>query len=134
MTTTSHVLFFDSINIWNLEGLGLLRLALIATEKKKRGKIEEPAVIGAVLHLWYCCDFLDKRCIRVEYAEAFLQANKLNLEISEVDFDYLGENIFPEIKSKGALVSVMPVKERFGHVLELSAFSDDLKTYLDEWY
>lgn len=83
MTTTSHVLFFDSINIWNLEGLGLLRLALIATEKKKRGKIEEPAVIGAVLHLWYCCDFLDKRCIRVEYAEAFLQANKLNLEVSE---------------------------------------------------
>lgn len=36
-----------------------------ATEKKKRGKIEEPAVIGAVLHLGYCCDFLDKRCIRL---------------------------------------------------------------------
>lgn len=71
---------------------------------------------------------------RVEYSEAFLQANNLKLEVSEVDFDYLGENIFPEIKSKGALVSVMPVKERFGHVLELSAFSDDLKTYLDEWY
>ncbi|SFE98440.1 hypothetical protein SAMN05518672_113155 [Chitinophaga sp. CF118] len=34
-----------------------------ANEKKDRGSIKHPAVIGAVLHLGYCCDFLDKRHI-----------------------------------------------------------------------
>lgn len=36
-----------------------------AIDKKKRGKIEEPAVIGAVLYLGHCCDFLDSRYIRL---------------------------------------------------------------------
>lgn len=36
-----------------------------ATEKKERGEIKEPAVIGAVLYLGYCCDFLDKRYIHL---------------------------------------------------------------------
>ena len=35
-----------------------------AIEKKERGKIKEPAVIGAVLYLGHCCDFLDKRYIQ----------------------------------------------------------------------
>ena len=35
-----------------------------AEEKKERGKIKEPAVIGAVLYLGHCCDFLDKRYIQ----------------------------------------------------------------------
>ncbi len=34
-----------------------------ANYKKKRGAIDEPAVIGAVLYLGHCCDFLDKRYI-----------------------------------------------------------------------
>jgi hypothetical protein len=36
-----------------------------ATEKKEQGKIKEPAVIGAVLQLRYCCDFLEQRYIRL---------------------------------------------------------------------
>ena len=36
-----------------------------ATEKKSRGEITEPAVIGAVLTLRHCCDFLDKRYIKI---------------------------------------------------------------------
>ncbi len=36
-----------------------------ATEKKLRGGITEPAVIGAVLTLRHCCDFLDKRYIKI---------------------------------------------------------------------
>jgi len=35
-----------------------------ANEKKERGGIIEPAVIGAVLSLGYCCDFLEKRYIQ----------------------------------------------------------------------
>ena len=35
-----------------------------ATDKKKRGGIVEPSVVGAVLSLGYCCDFLDKRYIK----------------------------------------------------------------------
>jgi hypothetical protein len=34
-----------------------------ANYKKNRGAIDEPAVIGAVLYLGHCCDFLDKRYI-----------------------------------------------------------------------
>lgn len=36
-----------------------------AMEKKERGIIKEPAVIGAVLYLGYCCDLLDKRYIQL---------------------------------------------------------------------
>jgi hypothetical protein len=35
-----------------------------AEEKRERGKIIEPAVIGAVLYLGHCCDFLDQRYIQ----------------------------------------------------------------------
>lgn len=36
-----------------------------AEDKKRRGKIINPAVIGAVLHLGYCCDFLEAKFIRM---------------------------------------------------------------------
>ena len=36
-----------------------------AEDKKKRGEIENPAVIGAVLQLGYCLDFLDSHFIRM---------------------------------------------------------------------
>jgi cobalamin biosynthesis protein CobD/CbiB len=32
-------------------------------DKKRRGAIETPAVIGAVLFLGYCCDLSDSKCI-----------------------------------------------------------------------
>jgi hypothetical protein len=35
------------------------RALLWAEDKKRRGRIDKPAVIGAVLFLGYCCDFLD---------------------------------------------------------------------------
>ena len=34
-----------------------------ALDKKKRGAIKTPAVIGAILHLGYCCDLLDSKYI-----------------------------------------------------------------------
>jgi hypothetical protein len=36
-----------------------------AIDKKIRGKIKEPAVIGAVLYLGYCCDLLDQKYIKL---------------------------------------------------------------------
>jgi hypothetical protein len=36
-----------------------------AEDKKRRGKITKPVVIGAVLQLGYCCDFLEARFIRM---------------------------------------------------------------------
>src|SRR3954466_7447082 len=36
-----------------------------ANDKKRRGKIDNPAVIGAVLNLGYCCDFLDSKHIMI---------------------------------------------------------------------
>jgi hypothetical protein len=36
-----------------------------AQDKKHRGAIKEPAVIGAVLYLGHCCDFLETKYIRL---------------------------------------------------------------------
>src|ERR1700761_6946284 len=36
-----------------------------AEEKKKRGAIQTPAVIGGILHLGYCCDLLDSKYIQM---------------------------------------------------------------------
>lgn len=36
-----------------------------AKDKKKLGKLTTPAVVGAVLQLGYCCDFLDSRFIQM---------------------------------------------------------------------
>ncbi|MCE7053887.1 hypothetical protein LZF95_04290 [Algoriphagus sp. AGSA1] len=41
------------------------RALLWAEEKKKNGKIKNPSVLGAVIHLGYCCDFLDSKYIRL---------------------------------------------------------------------
>ena len=42
-----------------------------AQDKKSRGAIKEPAVIGAVLYLGICCDFLDKKYIQL-LAQSFV--------------------------------------------------------------
>lgn len=57
-----------------------------ANDKKRRGGIKDPAVIGATLSLGHCCDFLDKRYIqllayyheamKIEYADKSLPQNK----------------------------------------------------------
>lgn len=39
------------------------RAKLWAEEKKQNGKIKKPAVLGAVIHLGYCCDFLNSKYI-----------------------------------------------------------------------
>lgn len=61
-----------------------------ATEKKRRGAIETPAVIGAILNLGYCCDFLDSRYIRLlknsycHMTKAFIDKNlslPLNMDV-----------------------------------------------------
>jgi hypothetical protein len=41
------------------------RALLWAEEKKRRGKINKPAVIGAILFLDHCCDFLDSTYIQL---------------------------------------------------------------------
>ncbi len=69
-----------------------------------------------------------------EYAEAFLQEQGLQRLIKCVDFDYLGETLYPYIKSNNVLLNIMPVHESTGHLIELGDFSNDLKEYLEEWY
>jgi hypothetical protein len=69
-----------------------------------------------------------------EYAEAFLKGQSLQLLIKCVDFDYLGETLYPYIKSNNVLLNIMPIQESTGHVIELEDFSKDLKEYLKEWY
>lgn len=36
-----------------------------ANDKKIRGQIDKPAVVGAVMNLGYCCDFLDSKHIQI---------------------------------------------------------------------
>jgi hypothetical protein len=44
-----------------------------AEDKKARGRIEKPSVIGAVLFLGYCCDFLDSTYLQLlkDYFDAY---------------------------------------------------------------
>lgn len=48
-----------------------------AIEKKNRGAIKEPAVIGAILSLGYCCDFLDSHYIGILKKSHGRMANEL---------------------------------------------------------
>jgi hypothetical protein len=41
------------------------RAQIWAEEKKLNGKIKNPSVLGAVIHLGYCCDFLDSKYIQL---------------------------------------------------------------------
>jgi hypothetical protein len=41
------------------------RAMLWAKEKAEKGQFKKPSVIGAVIHLDYCCDFLDSKYIRL---------------------------------------------------------------------
>jgi hypothetical protein len=59
-----------------------------AKDKKKRGEIKVPAVVGAVLHLNYCCDFLDSR---------YIQLLKFHYRLMASRYHALGEEL-PENK------------------------------------
>lgn len=50
-----------------------------AIEKQRKGEIQEPAIIGAVLYLGICCDFLDRTYIKL--LSSFYDAWKANSEI-----------------------------------------------------
>lgn len=58
-----------------------------AEEKKIKGQIRKPAVLGAIIHLGYCCDFLDSKYIRlIQHYYASLK------ELSEKVGDKLPKN------------------------------------------
>ena len=98
-----------------------------AEDKKRRGAIETPAVIGAVLFLGYCCDLTDSSCIG-NLANAYalmaersmrlgrelpvnrdlphdLQRDKLlrDLDCSTIEYmhDYLITKVRQDMKQKG---------------------------------
>ncbi|PZX49951.1 hypothetical protein LV84_04141 [Algoriphagus ratkowskyi] len=55
------------------------RAQLWAEEKEISGKITKPAVLGAVIHLGYCCDFLDSKYIQLiqNYYTAFKDLSEI---------------------------------------------------------
>ncbi len=60
------------------------RAMLWAEDKKRRGAIETPAVIGAILFLGYCCDLTDSKCIRdlaAAYAKMVEESKKLGRKL-----------------------------------------------------
>ncbi len=63
------------------------RALLWAEEKKKNGRIKKPSVLGAVIHLGYCCDFLDSKYIGLikQYYASFK-------ELSDISGEDLPEN------------------------------------------
>lgn len=48
-----------------------------ALEKKARGAIREPAVVGAVIYLGCCCDFLDRKYIQL-LSQSFARMEESN--------------------------------------------------------
>ena len=55
-----------------------------AEDKKKRGQIEYPAVIGAVLNLGYCCDFLETRFINTLNIHYKLMASRYDSDRRQI--------------------------------------------------
>lgn len=55
-----------------------------AKDKKKRGEIKVSAVVGAVIQLGYCCDFLDSR---------YIELLKTYYELMESRYKFLGEEL-----------------------------------------
>jgi len=55
-----------------------------AEDKKRRGSLKQPSVIGALLHLGYCCDLLDSRCV---------QTLKPYFEIMASSYQLLGKTL-----------------------------------------
>jgi hypothetical protein len=74
-----------------------------ANDKEKRGVIKKPAVIGAVLYLGYCCDFLDSTYIQ------FLQDY---YEIMATKYTIVGQQLprnkdLPGDKQRGKILRVL---------------------------
>lgn len=63
------------------------RAHLWAEDKKRNGSIKKPSVLGAVIHLGYCCDFLDSKYIQLiqQYYTSFK-------DLSEILGDELPKN------------------------------------------
>ena len=55
-----------------------------AEEKKARGAIEHPAVIGATIFLGYCCDFLDATYVRLL---------KKYFDLMAINYAAMGQNL-----------------------------------------
>jgi hypothetical protein len=74
-----------------------------AGDKMKRGAIKVPAVIGAVLHLGYCCDFLDAKYIqrlKEDYMimkEAYMTTGKEMPENQDLPHDKHKDKILREL-------------------------------------
>ncbi len=74
-----------------------------AIDKKKRGVIKEPAVIGALLQPGYCCDFLDAKYIRMlanYHKEMQERYNNLGIEMPrnrDLSIDQRKDMIFREL-------------------------------------
>ena len=62
----------------------LARACQWAEEKQKRGKIEQAAVIGAVLHLGNCLDFLDSK---------YIELVAIYYELMEANYKALGKDL-----------------------------------------
>lgn len=93
-----------------------------AADKKRRGQIKEPAVIGAFLQPGYCCDLLDSRYIRMLAATHKMIVEKYsklgmvlpknrdlyhdryqNLILRELDclvIEFMHENILKDVQSE----------------------------------
>lgn len=68
---------------WTIPENNYERALQWARDKKSRGAIKEPAVIGAVLYLGYCCDFLDRKYIQL-LAQSFAGLEERCKKSSEV--------------------------------------------------
>jgi hypothetical protein len=74
-----------------------------ANDKKRRGSIQHPAVVGAILHLGYCCDFLDSKHIQIlaDYfyvmAEKYRAMNKILPRNKDLPGDKHYDRIFREL-------------------------------------
>ncbi len=80
-----------SVNSYDWLGSGIYfwqnnydRALEFAMEQVRRGKVSEPAVVGAVFSLDNCLDLLDKRCIEILQGSVFRATSDMNTELALV--------------------------------------------------
>lgn len=96
-----------------------------AKDKKRRGAIKTPSVIGAIIQLGYCCDFLDTR-----YIKMLKSYHKLMVESYKV----LGEDLpankdIQQDKHKDKILRELDCTTiEFMHSKILSQYEEDMHT------
>lgn len=106
------------------------RALLWAKEKKKKGTINKPSVIGAILQLGHCCDFTDSKFISLVKENHRLLANNYNAigkelpKNKDIKFDKYEDKILRELDCTTIEFMHSQIFSKYQEEISAKGFSD----------